>query len=433
MNRLLKRVRNSRRPLGSVDAFAGRQMVGWAAAKQPVIVEVRIDGETVAACKPNGHRPDVAAAFPQLRSAATSGFRLDLPAGVLEDVDIRAIEVVARPSGPFATPAVLANFDVASEPLVDALRAARSSTLASPFPRDVTDLVVARWPDDCADLSSSSGQRRFVRRLSQLLSMPGVNSIPALASYARYLSATLAHCRFVERCFPTVNPKAADGAADFHCKPNGVAELFPIIHQLYVLRSNGVAGDFAEFGCFKGYSSSMLSFACSQLGIAMHIFDSFQGLPPSEGSGYEEGQYAGGLDEVRENVSRFGVIDAVQFHPGFFSESLRSWRPAALMSLWMDVDLEVSARDLLVLADRLDRRGTVFSHECPASTFASGSIVTTAAPDNPVAPIVERYRELGRPLQGHHVAGYTGAFWARDGGIPVVDTEILFELAASCA
>jgi O-methyltransferase len=371
--------------------------------------------------------------IPNCGARGRSGFKLDLPADVLEGADIRRIEVVAKPSGLFATSAVLADFDVASESLVAALRAAQSSAIVSPFPRDVTNLVAAQWPADCADLSSTSGQRRFVRRVGKLLAMPGVNSIPALAAYARYLSATLAHCRFVERCFPTTNPKAAAGAADFHCKPNGVAELFPIIHQLYVLRSNGVAGDFAEFGCFKGYSSSMLSFACKQLGLAMHIFDSFQGLPPAEGSGYEEGQYAASLEEVRENVTRFGAIDAVQFHPGFFSDSLRTWRPAALMCLWMDVDLEVSARDLLVVADRLDKRGTVFSHECPASTFATGEIVTMAAPDNPIAAMVERYRELGRSLQGHHVAGFTGAFWPRDGGIPAVETDVLFELAASSA
>lgn len=433
MNRLLNRIRNLLRPVGSVDAFAAGRVVGWAASKRPVIVEARVNGDTVASCKPGGNRPDVATAYPTLRGAVTSGFVLDLPANVAERGDIYRIEVLAKREGFFAVPAILASFDVANAIIEEKLRSASRSQITSPFPREVTDLVAARWPEDCTDLVSENGQRRFVHRLNQLLAMPGLNAIPALALYARYLTATLAHCRFVEKHFPIANSQAALGAADFHCKPNSVRELFPIIHQLYVLRSYGVEGDFAEFGCFKGYSSSMLSFACEQLGITMHIFDSFQGLPEAPGSGYAEGQYAGSLDEVRENVTRFGSIGATLFHKGFFSDSLRGWRPQKLMCLWMDVDLEVSARDLMVVADRLDERGTLFSHECPATLFQNGVIVTKASPDNPIVPMVERFDELERPLLGQHVSGYTGAFWPREGGIPVVDTDVLFELDASCS
>ena len=280
-------------------------------------------------------------------------------------------------------------------------------------------------------LGRAMDKPEFVKRLKQLLAIPGLNSLPALTEYARYLTVTLAHCRFVEKHFPTANSRAAADGADFHCKPNSVRELYPIIHQLQVLRSFGLNGDFAEFGCFKGYSSAMLSFACQQLGITMHIFDSFEGLPPSEGSGYEAGQYAGSLDEVRENVTRFGSVNSVQFHEGFFCDTFRDWRPPELLCLWMDVDLEVSARDLMVVADRLDPRGTVFSHECPAAIFRNGEIVSPPSPDNPVAPIIDRFERLGRSLTGHYVAGFTGAFWPRHGGIPVLDTELLFDLVST--
>lgn len=429
MNRWGARFGDQAIPVGAVDAIAGRRIVGWAAAKRAVKVEARVDGEVVACATPHDERPDVAAAYPGLPSAGASGFVLELPADLHARGGIRSVEIVSTEGKRGARPATLAAFDVASPVVEAALRNAPPTTIASPFPRDITDLVAARWPEDCADLASPAGQRRFARRLSRLMAISGLNSTPALVSYGRYLSATLAHCRFVEKQFPAINPRAAAGAADFHSKPNGVAELFPIIHQLYVLRSNGVAGDFAEFGCFKGYSSSMLSFACAQIGIEMHIFDSFEGLPPAEGSGYQAGQYAGSLDEVRENIARFGAIDAVQFHQGFFSDSLRVWRPKALMCLWMDVDLESSARDLLVVAGRLDARGTVFSHECPAGNFSDGEIVCRPGPDNPIGPMVERFEAMGRPLRGQHVSGYIGAFWAKDGGIAMVDTEVLFELA----
>jgi hypothetical protein len=358
---------------------------------------------------------------------------MNLPTDALTSNRITKVDIVAKPASPFLPLAKLASIDFAGHALEKTLREASPSGIIGPFPRDVIDLLAANWLEDCSELSSSTGQRRFVQRLAQLLATPGVSSIPALASYARFLTATLAHCRFVRKHFPTVNARAAADAADFHCKPNAVEELFPIIHQLYVLRSYEVMGDFAEFGCFKGYSSSMLSFACQQLGLKMHVFDSFEGLPPSDGSGYEVGQYAGSLDEVRENITRFGAIDAVQFHKGFFSDSLSKWRPDALMCLWMDVDLEVSARDLMVVADRLDPRGTVFSHECPATIFQQDRIVTRPSPDNPIAPMLEGFGHLGRALTGHHVSGYTGAFWSSDAGIPVLTSDLLFELAGFCA
>jgi O-methyltransferase len=40
-----------------------------------------------------------------------------------------------------------------------------------------------------------------------------------------------------------------------------------------------VEEEFAEFGCFEGYSSAMLSYACRELELKMHILDSFEDLP----------------------------------------------------------------------------------------------------------------------------------------------------------
>jgi O-methyltransferase len=428
---LLSRVEKALRPIGNVDSLTSNRVVGWAAGQGPLSVEAWVDGECVARTKPGVTRNDVAAAYPQKPFAMTSGFSLDIPPEVVESEGISELRVVARPASRWLPATTLGTYQIAGSGLQASLQAVATSEILSPFPKGVTDLIAERWPDDCKDLGSGAGQLRFVQRLKQLFAIPGLNSLDSLTDYARYLTVTLAHCRFVEKHFPTTNSLAAAGAADFHCKPNSVRELFPIIHQLYVLRSYGLKGDFAEFGCFKGYSSAMLSFACQQLGITMHIFDSFEGLPSSEGSGYEAGQYAGSLDEVRENVRRFGSLGCVEFHKGFFSDTFRDWRPPELICLWMDVDLEVSARDLMVVADRVDSRGTLFSHECPASIFQGGEIVSTPSPDNPIAPVIDRFENLGRPLTGHYVAGFTGAFWPRTGGIPVLETEVLFDLAAN--
>jgi hypothetical protein len=419
-------------PKGAVDAVAGNRIAGWAAADGGVTVEAWLDGTCVGQAKPHIARPDVGNAFPNLGGAALSGFSIDLPQSA-ERRDVSELTIIARPQRRGVRPSTLTRRTLVSDDLARQLAQAPDARVPGPFPKPVIDAIAAHWPEACIDLKSVDGQSRFLDRLLWVMATPSLNSLPVFADYARYLRVTLAHCRFVEDHFPAFNPSAKAGANDFHCKPNSVSELFAIIHQLYVLKSWGVDGDFAEFGCFKGYSSSMLSFACAQLGIRMHIFDSFAGLPPAEGSAYEAGQYSGGLDEVRENIRHFGSLGIVEFHEGFFADTLRVYRPPHLMCLWMDVDLEVSARDLLVVADRIDPRGSVFSHECVPDIFRDGAITTGPHPDNPVYPLVAQFHALERPLTGHHVAGYTGAFWPIADGIPVIESVVLQRLMKSYA
>jgi hypothetical protein len=420
-------------PRGQVDALTGTRIAGWALGRTPLAVEAWLGDRCIASTRPDIARPDVAHAYPDRARAATSGFAFDLPAGAVASDSIGELRIIARPARRWFPGATIASFQIAGNGLERQLGEARDSGICGPFPKPVIDAIAAAWPEDCADLGTVAGQARFAQRLRQIIRTPGLNALPAFADYTRYLTVTWAHCRFVERHFPATNRSAEAGAADFHCKPNSVRELFAIIHQLYVLQSWGVTGDFAEFGCFKGYSSAMLSFACAQLGLTMHIFDSFEGLPPAPGSGYEAGQYAGSLDEVRDHVTRFGAVESVRFHQGFFADTFRGWRPPPLMCLWMDVDLEVSARDLMVIADALDPRASLFSHECTAGIFQNGAIVSAPSPDNPIAPMLARHVDLGRPLTGRYIAGYTGAFWPREQGIPVVDTEVLWGLLQGLA
>jgi hypothetical protein len=415
-------------PIGAIDVLAGGRVAGWAVARGGVHVEAWLDDNCIARSDTSIPRRDVANAYPRLAGAETSGFAFDLPREAVEGDFLGDLRIVARSGQRWRPNAILATLPMAGAKAARELEQAPVSGIAGPFPSRVIDTIASRWPQDCANLETTQGQRRFARRLLSLMRTPDLNALPVIADYARYLVTMLAHCRFVARHFPATNTKAALGSADFHCKPNSIHELFTIIHQLYVLKSSGVEGDFAEFGCFKGYSTAMLSQACALLGLRMHVFDSFEGLPPSPDSGYEAGQYAGSLDEVRDHVARFGALEAVTFHKGFFADSLRASTPPPLLCLWMDVDLESSARDLVSAIDCIASRGTMFSHECTATMFQDGEIITTPAPDNPVPPVMARSEALGRPLTGRYVAGYTGAFWPRIGGTPAIDTTVLMEL-----
>jgi len=87
-------------------------------------------------------------------------------------------------------------------------------------------------------------------------------------------------------------------------------------------------GAVAEFGCFKGLSTSSLSLACALANRRLIVFDSFEGLPaPDEkvinlGSGraipYQQGQFAGTLAEVKSNIGRFGDLSVCEFVQGYY-------------------------------------------------------------------------------------------------------------------
>ncbi len=300
-----------------------------------------------------------------------------------------------------------------------------SSTCAigpSAFPKDVLGVVLSIWPGVSEDDVIAD----------KICSLPtwNVGDLPPITRYARYLRAISSHFLFVQRYFPEINQERGMSAIDILCKANSPQEMLSISNQLYVLRSYGVAGDFAEFGCFKGYSSAMLSYACSLLGIRMHVFDSFEGLPASQSNYYRKGDFSGGFDEVSRNVELFGSPSSVIYHRGFFSDTLRATDVPPLIALWMDVDLESSARDVMTIAHKIDPRGPIFSHECAAADFTSDGrvIMPDRHAHQVIPPILDRFSELGSPAAGRFILGNTGAFWRKDTGYPVVSNSTLLKI-----
>jgi hypothetical protein len=94
----------------------------------------------------------------------------------------------------------------------------------------------------------------------------------------------------------------------------------------------------------------------------------------------------------------------------------------------MDVDLESSARDVLTILPSLDRRGALFSHECPPEAFTDGQIDSERSLEAVIPPILDAFAAAGRVVAGRHVHGHTGAFWDREVGIPVLPTPALLAL-----
>lgn len=146
-------------------------------------------------------------------------------------------------------------------------------------------------------------------------------------------------------------------------------------------------GAIVQCGCFKGGSTAKLSLLAKHTGRRLYVCDSFCGLPKpdgqegllrrhGEGENYAlvAGGYAGTLEEVKENVTRYGCIDVCEFVPGWFEETLGGLdvRPACVFT---DVDFVSSARDCLRhLWPLLAPGGYWFTHEAMFSNYVHGML-----------------------------------------------------------
>jgi len=171
----------------------------------------------------------------------------------------------------------------------------------------------------------------------------------------------------IYKTFKKINPERIN-KKDYNSIQISPQELLYIARYLYFLNSYGVAGDVLECGCFKGFSSCCLSWVCNFLGKKLIIADSFEGLPinyetTGKKSYYRPHDFKGDLEEVKENINRFGKPDQVEFIKGWYNKSLLKFNYSICL-LIMDVDLYGSAKDILNnIFAKLVKGGIIFSHE----------------------------------------------------------------------
>ena len=152
-------------------------------------------------------------------------------------------------------------------------------------------------------------------------------------------------------------------------------EHFYIVARLLSIPKS-VEGAVAEFGCFKGMSTASLSLACALTGRRLIVFDSFEGLPEVDDTvhrhietgaevPYQKGQYAGALEEVQDNVRRFGRIDVCEFVKGYFDATLPTRPDTERYALiFEDADLRQSVLSVLKGAWKKLQPGSLyFCHE----------------------------------------------------------------------
>jgi hypothetical protein len=145
-----------------------------------------------------------------------------------------------------------------------------------------------------------------------------------------------------------------------------------------------VKGVVVECGCYKGGSTANLSLICRECGRELVVFDSFEGLPkPSDGDRdhlvlerkeihrYSKGDWAGGLDEVRGNISKYGDPSVCTYRIGFFEKTLPEWTGKCVL-IFLDVDLLDSLKTCLTYLWPLLQDGCcLFTHEAKGLQISS--------------------------------------------------------------
>lgn len=408
-----------------LDTCSAQAITGWAHHRSgPVAVRALVDGRPVGSVTSGLRRPDVAALRPTSPTALDSGFTI-----VFADVTFptdKPCDVVVEFT---AADATVARDHRRVWPLVVPLgQVGASQAPSSPLPADVVACLIELWPDHyrVAPSWGPDDVGRAVADIAEILRDRAI--VKPVLRYAQFLSSMHATFGFISTHFDRVNRLVDPTAKDYGAVATSAEEMLCIANHLYVLASRGLEGAFVELGCFKGFSSCCLSQACAWLGIDMHIFDSFAGLPPSPGQYYQEGDFRGTLDEVRDNLATFGHPAAVQFHQGFFSETVPEFTDR-ILCMWMDVDLVSSAHDAMGLLATLDPASCVFSHECPPAAFIGDEPQPQAT--EVLAPILDAFTARGASPRGRHLAGYLGAVWDEGPGLPVLGTADVMAVVAA--
>jgi predicted O-methyltransferase YrrM len=123
--------------------------------------------------------------------------------------------------------------------------------------------------------------------------------------------------------------------------------------RLYVLESLvrqaiGGPGALAECGVYRGGTARLIAELARTRGRAVHLFDTFAGMPSSAGadpSGHRAGDFGDtSLDAVRRFVGAAGV----EFHCGFIPDTFAGVADSERFSfVHIDVDLYASVRSCL--------------------------------------------------------------------------------------
>ena len=132
--------------------------------------------------------------------------------------------------------------------------------------------------------------------------------------------------------------------------------------------ASGTEGDYLEFGVYQG-SSFIMAFQLARRyrlnTMRFFAFDSFEGLPASEGAAFRKGDYMCSRESFTRIVKKGGVeLERVGIVEGFYSHSLtdtvkqdHNLRKVAIVNV--DCDLYSSTKEVLRFVEDLIQPGSI--------------------------------------------------------------------------
>lgn len=150
--------------------------------------------------------------------------------------------------------------------------------------------------------------------------------------------------------------------------PSAFAREIALEQGMDFIQRCEVSGDYLEFGVYKGRTFSAAIFLADErrLGMRYWAFDSFDGLPATEGE-FQKGSYRCDQESFLANVRTcVGPKDSIRTVPGWFSESLKAGNPLLkdlrkVAIAWVDCDLYASTVPVLdFLTDRVQDGSLLF-------------------------------------------------------------------------
>jgi hypothetical protein len=126
-----------------------------------------------------------------------------------------------------------------------------------------------------------------------------------------------------------------------------------------------IPGDMAEFGVAYGSSAKLIA-KCGG-GRTLHLFDTFEGLPPpgpEDSERFYRGSYSCSLESVSEYLKSYPV----KYYKGFFPGSAAEAAVCQFSFVHLDVDLYQSTLDGLgFFYPRMSPGAILISHDYPSA------------------------------------------------------------------
>ena len=131
-----------------------------------------------------------------------------------------------------------------------------------------------------------------------------------------------------------------------------------------VAAADKIPGDLAEAGVFLG-GTARLILSGSSPAKRLHLFDTFEGLPSSEGQ-FEAGEWSGAIDVVKQNLADH--LSRLDFHRGYFPDSAAGLEHLRFSFVHLDLDLYQSTISALEwFWPRMNPGAVLLSHDFPLS------------------------------------------------------------------